>query len=126
MLRVVYYSSLCQLLKALLLGWCVGGIAVLYILVSILASYIRILGYLLGHPPSRANLLVLLFLFLRVLLLCFPPLLGLLRALRYLPPMALTILWLRFLLPNITEPCSRNYGGSYYWAGYVGKNKSIT
>jgi len=20
------------------------------------------------------------------------------------------------------EPCSRNYGGSYYWAGYIGKN----
>jgi len=37
--------------------------------VSVLASYIRILGYLLGHPPSRASLLVLLFLFLRVLLL---------------------------------------------------------
>jgi len=100
MLRVVYYSSLCQLLKALLLGWCVGGIAVLYILVSILASYIRILGYLLGHPPSRANLLVLLFLFLRVLLLYFLPLLGLFGALGCLPPIVLTMLRLGFLLPK--------------------------
>ena len=24
----------------------------------------------------------------------------------------------------ITEPCSRNYGGSYYWAGYIGKNRA--
>ena len=67
---------------------------------SVLANYIYILGYLLGHPPSRANLLVLLFLFLRVLLLYFLPLLGLLRALEYLPPIALTILRLRFLLPK--------------------------
>ena len=67
-------------------------IIVLYILVSILASYIRILGYLLGRLPSRANLLILLFLFLGVLLLYFLPLLGLLRALKYLPPIALTML----------------------------------
>ena len=33
----------------------------------ILASYIYILGYLLKRPPSKASLLVLLFLFLRVL-----------------------------------------------------------
>jgi hypothetical protein len=66
---------------------------------SVLASYIYILGYLLGHLPSRASLLVLLFLFLRVLLLYFLPLLGLLRALEYLPPISLTILPLRFLLP---------------------------
>jgi hypothetical protein len=59
---------------------------------SVLASYIRILGYLLEYLPSRANLLVLLFLFLRVLLLYFLLLLGLLRALRYLPPIVLTIL----------------------------------
>jgi len=71
--------------------------------VSILASYIRILGYLLGHLPSRANLLVLLFLFLRVLLLYFLPLLGLLRALRYLPPIVLTILRLMFLLPKLVS-----------------------
>ena len=90
MLRVVYYSSLCQLLRVLLLSWCVGGIIVLRVLVSILASYIYILGYLLGHPPSKANLLVLLFLFLRVLLLYFLSLLGLLRALRCLPPIVLT------------------------------------
>src|ERR1700722_112721 len=100
MLRAVYYSSLCQLLRVLLLSWCVGGIIVLRVLVSILASYIYILGYLLGHPPSKANLLVLLFLFLRVLLLYFLSLLGLLRALRCLPPIALTILQLRFLLPK--------------------------
>src|SRR6266550_1786112 len=100
MLRVVCYSSLCQLLRVLLFSWCVGGITILRVLVSALASYIRILGYLLGHPPSRANLLVLLSLFLGVLLLYFLPLLGLLRALRYLPPIVLTILQLRFLLPK--------------------------
>jgi hypothetical protein len=60
--------------------------------VSVLASYIYILGYLLGYPPGRASLLVLLFLFLRVLLLYFLPLLGLLRALEYLPPIVLTML----------------------------------
>jgi len=103
MLRAVYYSSLCQLLRALLLSLCVGGIIVLRILVSVLASYIRILGYLLGYLPSRANLLVLLFLFLEVLLLYFLPLLGLLGALRYLPPIALTMLQPRFLLPKIAS-----------------------
>jgi len=92
MLRAVYYSFLYQLLRALLLSWCVRGITVLYVLVSVLASYIYTLGYLLGHPPSKANLLVLLFLSLRVLLLYFPPLLGPLRALRYLPPIVLPIL----------------------------------
>src|SRR6202030_2705262 len=86
------------LLRILLLSWCVRGIIVLYILVSILASYIYILGYLLGYLSNRANLLILLFLFLRVLLLYFLPLLGLLKALRYLPPIILTILRLRFLL----------------------------
>jgi len=69
--------------------------------VSILASYIRTLGYLLGHPPSKANLLVLLFLSLRVLLLYFLPLLGPLRALRYLSPIVLTILQLKILLPKL-------------------------
>jgi hypothetical protein len=92
MLRAVYYSFLCQLLRVLLLGWCVRGIIVLRVLVSVLASYIRISGYLLGRLPSRANLLILLFLFLGVLPLYFLPLLGLLRALKYLPPMALTML----------------------------------
>jgi len=60
--------------------------------VSVLASYIYILGYLLGHLPSRANLLVLLFPFLGVLLLYFLPLLGLLKALRYLPSIVLTVI----------------------------------
>jgi len=69
--------------------------------VSVLASYIRILGYLLGCLSSRANLLILLFLFLGVLLLYFLPLLGLLKALKCLPPMALTMLWLRLLLPKL-------------------------
>jgi len=103
MLRVVYYSFLCQLLRVLLLGWCVRGIIVLCVLVSILASYICTLGYLLGHPPSKANLLVLLFLFLRVLPLYFLPLLGPFRALRYLPPIALPILWLGFPLLKSTS-----------------------
>ena len=67
---------------------------------SVLASYIRILGCLLGHLPSRASLLVLLFLFLGVLLLYFLPLLGLLKALRCLPPIVLTILRPGFLLPK--------------------------
>jgi len=103
MLRVVYYSFLCQLLRALLLGQCVRGITVLYILVSVLASYIYTLGYLLGYPPSKANLLVLLFLSLRVLLLYFLPLLGPLGALRYLPPIVLPMLWLGFPLPEFTS-----------------------
>ena len=59
---------------------------------SVLAIYIYILGYLLEYLPNRANLLVLLFLFLKVLLLYFLPLLGLLKALKYLPPIALTML----------------------------------
>ena len=58
----------------------------------VLASYIRTLGYLLGYLPSRASLLALLSLSLGVLLLCFLPLLGLLEALKFLPPTALTIL----------------------------------
>jgi len=71
--------------------------------VSVLASYIYILGCLLGYLPSRANLLVLLSLFLRVLPLYFLPLLGLLGALKYLPPIALTMLWLGFLLPKLAS-----------------------
>jgi hypothetical protein len=59
---------------------------------SVLASYLYILGYLLGRLPNRANLLALLFLFLKVLLLYFLPLLGLFRALKYLPPIVLTML----------------------------------
>ena len=65
---------------------------------TILASYIYILNYLLGRLFSRANLLALLFLFLRVLLLYFPLLLGLFRALKYLPPIILIMLRLGFLL----------------------------
>ena len=59
---------------------------------SVLANHIYILDYLLGHPPSIASFLVLLFLFLKVLLLYFLLLLGLFRALEYLPPIVLTIL----------------------------------
>ena len=58
----------------------------------ILASYIYTLSYLLGHLPNKASLLVLLFLSLEVFLLYFLPLLGLLKALKYLPPIVLTIL----------------------------------
>ena len=58
----------------------------------ILASYIYTLGYLLGHLLSKTSPLVLLFLFLKVLLLYFLPLLGPFRALRYLPPIVLTML----------------------------------
>ena len=57
-----------------------------------LASYIYILGYLLKPLPNKASLLVLLFPSLGVLLLYFLPLLGLFKALKYLPPMALTML----------------------------------
>ena len=70
---------------------------------SILASYIYTLGYLLGYLPNKANLLVLLFLPLKVLLLYFLPLLGLFKALRYLSPIALTILRLRFFLPKLAS-----------------------
>jgi len=102
-LKAVYYSFLCQLLRALLLGRCVRGITVLRVLVSVLASHIRTSGYLLEHPPSEANLLVLLFLSLRVLPLYFLPLLGPLGALGYLPPIALPILRLGFPLPKPTS-----------------------
>src|SRR6266567_5120186 len=76
---------------------------VLYVLVIVLASYIYTLGYLLRHLPSKASPLVLLFLSLGVLLLCFLPLLGLFRALRLLSPIVLTILWLGFLLPVLAS-----------------------
>ena len=92
MLKVVCYSSLYLLLEVLLLSQYIRGIIVLYVLVFVLASYIYILGYLLGPLPNKANLLVLLFLSLEVLLLYFLPLLGLLRALGFLPSMALTML----------------------------------
>ena len=67
---------------------------------SVLANHICILGYLLKYLPSVASLLVLLFLFLKVLLLYFLPLLGLFNALKCLPPIVLTMLWLGFLLPQ--------------------------
>src|SRR6266704_1358385 len=76
---------------------------VLYVLVFVLASHIYILGYLLRHLLSKASLLILLFLSLKVLSLCFLPLLGLLKALRLLSPMALTMLWLGFLLPALAS-----------------------
>jgi len=88
--------------------------------VSVLASYIYTLGYLLGHLPSKANLLVLLFLSLRVLLLYFLPLLGPLRALRYLPPIVLTMLRLGILLPKLDSiPLTPIYFSSVNLASIV-------
>ena len=63
---------------------------ILHVLMFVLASYIHTLGYLLGLPPNKANLLILLLLSLKVLPLYFLPLLGLLKALRYLPPIPST------------------------------------
>src|SRR6266702_3164117 len=103
MLKVTCYNSLCQLLEILFLSWYIRGMTVLCVLVIILASHIYTLGYLLGHLPSKASPLVLLFLSLGVLLLCFLPLLGLLGALRFLSPIILTMLWLRFLLPALAS-----------------------
>src|SRR6266567_5124111 len=76
---------------------------VLYVLVFALASHIYTLGYLLGPLPSKASLLDLLFLSLKVLPLCFLPLLDLLRALGLLPPIALTKLQLRLPLPTLAS-----------------------
>src|SRR6266700_3365281 len=103
MFKVAYYSSLCKLLEVLLLSYYIRGITVLYVLMFVLASYIHTLGYLLRHLPSKASPLVLLFLSLGLLLLCFLPLLGLLKALRLLSPIALTMLWLGFLLPALAS-----------------------
>src|SRR6266568_7890531 len=97
------YSSLCQLLEALLLGWYVGGMPILCVLVFALASYICTLGYLLGPLLSKASLLDLLFLSLGVLLLCFLPLLDLLGAFRLLPPMVLTKLRLGLPSPALAS-----------------------
>ena len=86
----------------------------------ILASYIYTLGYLLGYLPSKASLLNLLSLFLEVLLLCFLPLLGLFRALWFLPPTALTMLWLKHLLSIIAFiPLSPIYLASVYLASII-------
>src|SRR6266571_5688867 len=71
---------------------------VLRVLLTVLASHIYTLGYLLGHLPNKASPLILLLLSLKVLLLYFLPLLGLFRALRTLSPIVLTMLWLWFLL----------------------------
>ena len=68
-------------------------------MVFVLASYIRTSGCLLEHLPNKASLLNLLSLSLKVLLLYFLPLLGLLKAFRLLSPIALTILRLGLLLP---------------------------
>ena len=77
MLKVMCYSFLCQLLKALFFSWYIRGITILYVLVFILASHICILNYLLKHLFSKASLLILLFLFLKMLPLYFLSLLGL-------------------------------------------------
>ena len=70
---------------------------------SVLAIYIYILGYLLGYLLSRASLSVLLFLFLRVLLLYFLPLLGLFRALKYFIPYSVNYAtaWVPFTLVSL-------------------------
>ena len=46
----MYYSFLCQLLRTLLLSWCVRGIAVLRVLVSVLAS---VTGLTRSHVSAR-------------------------------------------------------------------------
>jgi len=97
-LKIICYNFLCQLLKTLLFGWYIEGMTILHVLVFILASHICTLSYLLKYLPSKASLLVLLFLSLKMLLLCFLPLLGLFKAFELLSFMALTMLQLRFLL----------------------------
>jgi len=100
-LKVMCYSFLCQLLKALFFSWYIRGITILCVLVFVLASHICILGYLLRHLPSKASLLVLLFLFLKFLPLYFLPLLGLFKAFGLLPFMVLIMLQFGFLLPAL-------------------------
>ena len=86
----------------------------------VLASYICTLGYLLGYLLSEASLLDLLSLSLGVLPLCFLPLLGLLEALRFLPSMVLTMLWLGHLLSaTASAPSSPMYLASVYLASVV-------
>ena len=99
MLKITYYNFLCQLPKTLFFSQYIKGITVLYVLVFVLASHICTLGYLLGLLPNKASLLVLLFLSLKVLLLCFLSLLGLFKAFGLLPPMALIMLQFRLLFP---------------------------
>ena len=66
-------------------NWYIGGITRQYALVFVLANYIYTLGYLLRHLPSKASLLALLSLSLKILPLCFLLLLGLLGTLEFLP-----------------------------------------
>ena len=86
----------------------------------ILASYIHTLGYILKHLSSKASLLDLLSLALGILLLYFLPLLGLSGALGFLPPTALAMLWLRYLLSaTASKPLSPIYLASVYLASIV-------
>ena len=78
---------------------------------SVLASHIYILGYLLKRLLSKASLLVLLFLFLKVLLLYFLPLLGLFKALKCLPPIVLIMLHVTDLISRIVQVLR----GDLYW-----------
>jgi hypothetical protein len=64
----------------------------IYQVSTVTVSYIYILSYLLGPLPNKASLLALLFLSLGVLLLYFLPLLSLLKTLKFLPPIVLTML----------------------------------
>ena len=86
----------------------------------ILASHIYTLGYLLRHLLSKASLLDLLSPSLGVLLLYFLPLLGLLGALRFLPPTVLAMLWLGHLLSaTASTPLSPMRLASVYLASVV-------
>ena len=86
----------------------------------VLASHVYILGYLLGHLLSKASLLGLLPLTLGVLLLYFLPLLGLFKALRFLPPTVLAILWLRYLLSRTASiPLTPIHLASVYLASVI-------
>src|SRR6266571_4836670 len=84
--------------KSIAFSWCIRDMTILYVLVFVLANYIYTLGYLLGPLFNKTSLLNLLFLSLKVLLLCFLPLLGLFKALGLLPLIALTMLQLGFPL----------------------------
>ena len=86
----------------------------------VLVSYIYTLGYLLGHLLSKASLLALLSLSLKILPLYFLFLLGLLGALRCLPPIALTMLQLRCLLSaTVSAPLTPIYFANVYLASII-------
>jgi hypothetical protein len=86
----------------------------------VLASHIYTLGYLLGHLPSKASLLALLSLFLKILPLYFLLLLGLFKALKYLPLIILTMLWLRcFLFTTVFTPLTPIYFANIYLANII-------